>query len=189
MTTIKSSSTSKFKRVLQFGQVILAGMIMLAMAASAQGQAPTPKADPSAKKKHWRKYVNREYGFSFWYPVTYGPMKPNELCKDNDYRRYLFCLEGSDDPEAAIYVTIIIGSPFQIEPWGPTDAMPRRRVIGEHIFYSGTAGRLGFGFEDKYVLDLKGRTVEFGFLEGDGEVLSAQTKALEITMLKTFRTF
>jgi hypothetical protein len=49
-------------------------MFILAIVALARGQTHMPKPGGSTKLQHWRKYVNKQYGFSFWYPGQYRPV-------------------------------------------------------------------------------------------------------------------
>ena len=72
-------------------QVIHAGIIMLAMVASARGQAPTPKPDLSTKQIRFHKYINHQYSLSFWYPDTYRITNDDQRCKDTVYERALYC--------------------------------------------------------------------------------------------------
>ena len=187
MHATNASSVSVFKTGLRFGRVMFAGVFIFAMAATAQGQATTPKPHISVKQPHWHKYVSREYGFSFWYPDAYRPTDADGRCKDDDYRRFLLCLEGRDDPDASIWVTIIIAQPFQLIP-DVSDSMPKRKLIGRHVFYCKIVGSMGVGFQDHYDLNLRGKDLEFGFDPAQMPPTAA-TPAFELKILKTFRTF
>jgi hypothetical protein len=157
------------------------------MAATARGQAtPTQTPSHSPKQGHWHKYVNRQYGFSFWYPNTYKPTTAGGRCTDNDYRRYLLCLERRDDSGRSIWVTIIIAEPFHLYP-DTSDTMPRRQLIGHHVFYAKIVGSMGVGFSDHYDLNLKGKNLEFGF--SPARMPPTTAPPLELKILKTLRTF
>jgi hypothetical protein len=188
MKPVNTSSTSAIKSFLTFVRTIFAGLFVLAIVASARAQETITKSAPSTKQVHWVKYVNREYGFSFWYPDTYRPAKADDLCMNNDYRRYLLCLERSDNSEAAIWVTLVIAEPFKLYP-DKSDTMPRRQLIGRHVFYSQVVGSMAVGFADNYDLNLKGKKLEFEFGPDDGVDPGAVTRQLEPRILKTFRTF
>ena len=166
----------------------MAGAFVLAMAAPSRGQAPTENPSPKATHGHWHKYVNKEYGFSFSYPDTYRPTDADGICKDNDYRRYLLCLDRGGDSEPAILVTIIVAVPFHIYP-GSGDVMPRRQKIGHHVFYCGMVGSMGVGYADNCILNLKGKALEFEFELPEGPNSSDETRQLESEMLKTLRIF
>lgn len=159
----------------------------LALLASSCAQASKADADSKAQHAHWHKYVNREYGVSFWYPDTYAPTA-YEGCRDNYYRRYLLCLALAGGSDPVISVTVIIAGPFHVFP-GSDDVMPAPQRIGRHIFYCGVGGSMGVGFSDSCVLNLKGKTLQFVFSPIDGINVNDETKKLEPTMLKTLRIF
>jgi hypothetical protein len=56
--------------------------------ATALPQVALPEAHFHIKHTGWLKYTNNEYGFSFWYPSSYGPIR-DERFQDNDFRRCL----------------------------------------------------------------------------------------------------
>jgi hypothetical protein len=188
MQPVTISSNSAVKRFLMYGRLIFAGLFVVAMAASALAQASMPKPAPGTKRVHWHKYVNREYGFSFWYPDAYRPAKADDRCMDDDYRRYLLCLERSDNSEVIIWVTVVIAEPFKLYP-DKSDTMPRRQLIGGHVFYSQVVGSMAVGFADNFDLNLKGKKLEFEFGPDDVGAPSTETRQLESKILKTFRTF
>ena len=188
MQPVTISPTSAIKSFLKYGRPIFAGLFVFAMIASAQAQASMPKSAPGTKQVHWHKYVNREYGFSFWYPDAYSPAKAKDRCMDDDYRRYLLCLERTDNSEARIWVTVVIAEPFKLYP-DRSDTIPRRQLIGRHVFYSQVVGSMAVGFADNYDLNLKGKKLEFEFGPDDGVDPSTETRQLEPKILKTFGTF
>jgi hypothetical protein len=87
-------------------------VLIVTLAAGSWAQESTPKPIPNAQKIHWHKYINKEFGFSVRYPDSYRPITDQASCGDNDYRRWLLCLERRDDPDTTIMVTIIITGPF-----------------------------------------------------------------------------
>jgi hypothetical protein len=117
----------------------------------------------SKRQVHWVKYINKEYGLSLWYPDSYKRSDFDGRCEDNEYRRYLLCLQRSDDPDSSITVTLITGAPFFMKPLGNSDALPVRRIIGHKAFYCGVQGSMGVGFYDECIFNLKNRVLEFGF--------------------------
>lgn len=181
-----ASSTLAIKNPLRFARAVLGAVVILAIAPSARGQASTPKSGPSPTHVRWRKYSNPEYGFSFGYPETYRPSSAGDRCTDNENRRYLLCLERRDNSDARIWVTLVIAEPFKLSP-DVSGAMPRRRVIGRHVFYWQVVGSLAVGRADNYYFYLKGKTLEFEF--EDGEEPSQETRELESELLKTLRVF
>jgi hypothetical protein len=187
MQPVNASSTSAIKCFLTYGRLIFAGLFVLAMVASARAQTSMPKSALGTKQVHWHKYINREYGFSIWYPDTYRPAKADDRCMDDDYRRYLLCLKRSDNSEAAIWVTLVIAEPFKLYP-DRSDTMPKRQLIDHHVFYSEVVGSMAVGFADNYYLNLKGMKLEFEFGPDVGADPSAETRQLEPKILKTFRT-
>ena len=182
-----ASSASIFKSGSIVRPIATAIAFIVAMVAPSRGQTPTPRPGITGKSLHWRKYVNKEYGFSLWYPGTYRPTNRDEICKDNDYRGYLLCLERPDDLEASIFVTIIIAQPFHIYPHHG-DVMPTRQKIGHHVFYCGLEGSMGTGFSDQCILNLRGRTLEFDFSPAETVNTGNKTNPLGTKILRTFRT-
>ena len=180
------SSLSVFQDRSVFARVVMAGVLILAIVTPSWGQEPSTKPDRKGAQVHWRTYISREYGFSFRYADTYKRTGANAICKDNDYRRYLLCLERQDDAEASSLVTVIIAEPFQVHP-GHGDVMPTRRRIGHHVFYCGLGGSMGTGFADRCTFDLRGKTLEFNFSPAETVNSSDTTNALVFKSLKTFR--
>jgi len=109
--------------------------------ATAVPQVALPKAHFHTKHTRWFKYTNNEYGFSFWYPSTYKPIRDEERCQDNDFRKCLLWLQKGDDSENPIVVTIITAQPFHVFP-NHGDVMPSKRKIGKHVFYCGMNGSM-----------------------------------------------
>jgi hypothetical protein len=89
-------------------------MLIVAMVAPLWGQTPAAKPGATAKQTHWHKYVNKEFGFSLWYPGGYRADAANiERRNDhNDHRGYLLHLTKRDNPGVLIAVTIILAVPF-----------------------------------------------------------------------------
>jgi hypothetical protein len=170
-----------------FGRIATA-IAFVVMASSAWGQTPAPVLGTTKGPIHWRKYINKEYGFSLWYPSTYKPTNSDERCKDNYYRRYLLCLERPDDPDSSITVTLIIAKPFYLHPLGNGDALPARQRIGHHDFYCGVGGSMGAGFTDECLFNLRGKTLEITFSPSQTINSSDTNNAILIKSLQTFRT-
>jgi hypothetical protein len=60
--------------------------------------------------------------------------------------------------------------------------LPVRKPIGRHVFYFLQGGSMGVGFVDEYLVNLKGKALEFLF--------DAETQPdVEPTILKTFQAF
>lgn len=168
-------------------QVLMAGALIFISVAASWGQTSSAKPGHNKAQVHWRKYVNKEYGFSFRYPDTYKPTHTDDICKDNNYRRYLLCLERPDDPDASITVTLIIAEPFQVFPLGNGDALPPRQRIGRHDFYCGVGGSMGTGFSDECLFNLRGKTLELSFFPSQTINSSDTTNAIVFKSLRTFR--
>ena len=162
--------------------------LMLAVASRSWGQSPPPNPPPAMKKVHWHQYVNKEFGFSLRYPDTYSPAYSDDICTDNNYRRYLLCLESRDDSDLKVVVTIIIAQPFQISPVH-ADIMPTRQKIGSHVFYCGMVGSMGVGYADSCIYNLRGKALEFQFDRPQGPDSTEDKTELVPKMLKTLRTF
>ena len=163
--------------------------LMLALASQSWGQSPPSNPPPATKKIHWHKYVNKEFGFSLWYPDTYWPNANSEYCNsDNDYRRWLLCLERRDDPETTITVSIFIKGPFVI-PTNRGGIEYTRQKIGQHFFYCGLAGSQAVGLSDECTFNLKGKTLEFSFSPAETPNSGKQINPLMFESLQTFRTF
>jgi hypothetical protein len=161
--------------------------LILTLGAETWAQEPTPKPIPNAQKIHWRKYINKEFRFSLWYPDTYRPTADAEYCKDNEVRSYLLCLERRDDPETTILVTIVTAMPFSIQTNKGGNEYTRQQ-IGQHLFYCGTQGSMAVGISDECTFNLRGKLLEFSFSPADinsGEKINP----VMFKSLKTFRTF
>jgi hypothetical protein len=187
MPSFTSHSVSALRTRLVLARVLVAGALIFISVAPSRGQISPEKLGHKTAQVHWRKYVNREYGFSFWYPDTYKPAHTNDWCKDNNYRRYLLCLERQDDPDASILVTVIIAEPFHVFPLGNGDALPARQRIGYHDFYCGVGGSMGVGFTDECLFNLRGKTLELNFIPSQTINSSDTTNAIVFKSLKTFR--
>jgi hypothetical protein len=163
-------------------------VLIVTLAAGSWAQESTPKPIPNAQKIHWHKYINKEFGFSVRYPDSYRPITDQASCGDNDYRRWLLCLERRDDPDTTIMVTIIITGPFSIMTnSGGNEFTPQK--IGPHLFYCGLGGSMGVGFSDECTFNLRGKTLEFNFSPAKNINSSVKTNPLLFKSLKTFQTF
>jgi hypothetical protein len=183
-----TSSVPVFKRGLMLRRVTIAVASVLLTVGTSWGQTSSTKPRSNAKQIHWHKYVNKEFGFSLWCPDTYRPSEDAEYCKDNDFRRYLICLERRDDSDTTIVVTIIIAQPFHVYP-GQGDVMPARQQMGHHVFYCGLVGSMGTGRADDCVFNLKGKTLEFEFSPTKTVNSGKKTNPIASEVLKTLRTF
>lgn len=186
---------SLFKSSLMFGRVAFAGVLILATAVSVRGQEPTPEAGVSKKEVHWHKYINHQYGFSFWYPDAYKLVQvqqlPPERAQYFPYLRYLVSLENRDDPEVVFGASIEL-RPFDLSrPRGDVDGIPPVQHIGHHFFYPYLTGSMGVGFTDNWDIKLKGKTLTLSFSPGhmSGPFDISGTPPCELKILQTFRTF
>jgi hypothetical protein len=156
------------------------------LAASSKAQESAPKLTPNAQKIHWKKYINKEFGFSLRYPDSYQPSTKLEYCKDNDYRKYLLCLVRRDDPDARILVMVIVQGPFRIKTnRGDIEYAPQK--IGQHLFYCGVQGSMGTGFSDECTFNLRDKTLEISYSPTLNS--GVEINPLMLKSLKTFRTF
>ena len=163
-------------------------VLIVTLAAGSWAQEPTPKPIPNAQKIHWHKYINKEFGFSLRYSDSYRPITDPEYCKNNDYRRWLLCLERRGDPDTTIMVTIVITEPFFIKTnRGGNEYTPQK--IGQHLFYCGLGGSMGVGFSDECTFNLRGKTLEFSFSPAETINSGEKTNPLMFKSLKAFRTF
>lgn len=190
-------SLSLFNVGLTIKTLIFAGFLVFAMVASARGQTPTPNHAERTKQRHWQKYVNRKYGFSFWYPDSYKPtLPPATPQRIMDYENLLILLQRRDNSDATIWM-ILDMRPFNLRTmseshsptgWDP-DWVPKGHTIGRHIFYFYGAGGGGVEYPDQYFVRLRGKTLEFEF-DGPYEQQkspSGETPQLEPKILRTFR--
>ena len=60
------------------------------------GQSRPVEANASTDPQNWHKYVNHEFGFSFWYPSAYQP-STFDISGVNNYRKFLLRLQQPDD--------------------------------------------------------------------------------------------
>lgn len=205
MHTAHGSSISEFG--LRYSRVMLATALILALPAITQGQTSPEKARNSMNQSDWHQYVNREYGFSFWYPDTYRPLRTSppsdEERESRPYDRGLLLLRPFDDPDAAIWINIDV-RPFSLQaiaqefaPRGSEPStrqpLPKGHRIGNHVFYyyGGFSGGPGNN-PDTYLVNVNGKTLQIQF-DGpytyDLDVPTDETKNLEPKILKTLRTF
>jgi hypothetical protein len=164
------------------------GALILMMILLSWGQTPAPNSGPRARKLHWHKYVSKDFRFSVWYPNTYKLSDFDGICKDNEYRRYLLCLQKGDDSDTRILVTIIVAVPFFVESnRGDVPFTPQR--IGNQVFYCGWGGSMGTGFTDECTFNLRGKVLEFNFSPAETINSGKKTHPLGTQILKTFRVF
>ena len=191
---------------LTFQRALLSAAIsVLAMALSTWGQTSEPKSVDNTKQVHWYKYINREYGFSFWYPDTYKT-QPLPTRNDAGIRgNRLLLLRRSDNPDARIWISIDI-RPFNLHTlaednaprnWEPNQGPippPKGQRVGRHVFYIYGGGDTGPLFvPDRDFVKVKGKVLEFLF-DGpydieQGNAPTKETQQLESKILKTLRTF
>jgi hypothetical protein len=181
-------SVPVFKSGVLLRRVTIAVAFILVTVGASWGQTSTPTPGSNARHVHWRKYVNKEYRFSLWYPDTYRPASADDVCKDNTFRRYLLCLEQGDNSGNSILVTIIIAVPFFVEP-NSGGTIPTHQRIGRHVFYCGLGGSMGTGFSDECIFNLRNKTLEFNFSPPEAANSTDKPKSLAFMSLKTFRTF
>ena len=165
-------------------RAILVTAFILALATCAWGQTLAPRPGVRAKQPRWHKYVNHQFGFSFWYPAEYGPAT-DQRCTRNTSGGCLLWLESPVNSESFDLIYVEISSPFHLS-LSPDDAMPERKLIGHHFFYCTWQGSMGVGFTDLYELDLKGKLLTFAFDEG---IDREKQKQLVLKTLETFRRF
>jgi hypothetical protein len=201
MRLANPSSYHACRRLFTPARLVLAGFLVFVVVGSARAQPPTPTPGASAKERHWHKYVNQEYGFSFWYPSTYKAVPLPPLSEyDKQYRSYdkgLLLLQRRDNPEVKIWVRIDV-RPFNLKTMGqdhsPTgwdpDWIPEGHLIGRHEFFFYGAGGGGVSYWDQCLVEVKGKTLEIYF-DGpyeNSKSPNAETQELEPEILKTFRT-
>jgi hypothetical protein len=179
--------------------VVFAGLLILMTIVQAQAQDPPPKSCASDKPQHWHKYVNKSYGFSFWYPDPYRrvslppPDSADEFRAKVNHEKRLLLLERRDDPDAKIWVSTEV-RPFDLEALTQSHAPtgvefpPAPRQFGTHVFYGYGAGGGGVDYPDQYFVNLKEKILHFDF-DGPYEYKSpnGETRDLEPRILKTFR--
>ena len=114
--------------------------LLFAIAVPAKAQTATAAPHPQTRRILWHKYINQEYGFSFWYPDTHKPI-PLPYYQYGEKR--LLLLQRRDNPEAKIRITTDI-RPFNlhilVQTHSPTgyhpDWIPLAHRIGTHDFIS-----------------------------------------------------
>jgi len=157
--------------------------LLVALASLGWAQSPNPKS--GVRPVRWHKYVNQEYGFSFWYPDTYQPVSPADTdgrCVQSKYHKCLLWLALRDDPETIIWVGI-----SRMHP-GSGESTPIPENIGNHVFSCGIVGSMGVGYSDFCILKLKGKALEFQFSQPGNMNSSEKKNPLVLKILKTFRT-
>jgi hypothetical protein len=167
-------------------RVLLIAALFLGAVAPSKGQGAHAEPGRHRSDVHWRKYINKEFGFSLWYPETYRLSNWEGICDNNEYSAFLLCLERQDDPDSTIGVTIILKGPFFVESDIEGVPYPRRR-IGKHEFYCGVVGSMGVGFSDKCTFNLRGKVLEFEFSPAETINSGKTVNPLASKMLKTFR--
>jgi hypothetical protein len=176
-------------------------LLLFAIAVPANAQTATAAPHPETRRILWHKYINQEYGFSFWYPDTYKPIPLPPPDNGEKYRYYqyeekrLLLLQRRDNPEAKIRITIDI-RPFNLhvlaQTHSPTgydpDWIPLAHRIGTHDFYFYGAGSGGVEYPDQHFVNVKGKTLEFVFDGPDrGKSPSEETSKLEQEILRSLR--
>jgi len=183
----KTTSGPALRSGMTLSRVILAVAFTLGIIRTSCGQTSSRKPGSDARQAHWCKYVNQEFHFSFWYPSTYVPTSGDEVCKDNNYRRFLLCLERANDPDTSVTVTLIIGEPFRVHPLGNGDELPPRQRIGHHDFYCGVGGSMGVGITDECLFNLRGKTLKISFAPSQTVNSSDAANSIVFKSLCTFR--
>ena len=184
MQAYKASSV--FECFFTIGRLTLIGMAVVAAVASARGRETTSNA--RIDHHEWHKYVNQQYGFSFWYPDTYQAVPPADTdgrCIQSENYKCLLWLALRNDPDTTIIVTLY---PYRLHP-GSAEVMPTRQRIGHHAFYCGIVGSMGVGYSDFCIFKLKGKALEFQFSPSASMNPSEKADSLVTKMLETFRTF
>jgi hypothetical protein len=186
------------------GQIFMPGLralaivLILGAVAPVRGHTPNSNLATERKLRHWHKYVNNKYGFSFWYPEPYKPVPLPPPDAGDEFRYYekrLLLLERRDDPDAKLWITLDT-RPFDLSTlshshsptgWGP-DWIPPGGRIGTHVFYGYGAGGGGVAYPDQFFVKLRGKTLEFLF-DGpyEGKRPGGETPDLEPKILKSFR--
>ncbi len=187
-----TSSSGGFKIILLYRRMIFAGVFMLVLVTSAHGQGPAPNPGFRDKQNHWHKYVNHQYGFSFWYADPYGPVPLPEPDDHGSYYREhekgLLLLHRRDNPDAKIWINIDL-QPFHLGLDAGSN-IPHGQQIGHHIFYYYGPGGGGVDYSYDYLVKIKGKALRFSF---DGPYDKGNTPDIEpqlvSKMLKTLRTF
>ncbi len=203
MHATKTSSVSSLESALRYSGLMLTTALILVLPVILLGQTQTPKPDDRTELSHWHEYVNRGYGFSFWYPDTYRPLRtsPPSAKGANPYDRDLLLLRPFDDPDAGIWINMDV-RPFSLraiaQKYAPRSSepstlqpLPKGHRIGNHVFYyyGGFSGGPGVN-PDTYLVKVNGKTLQIQF---DGpytypDIPTDETKKLESRILKTLRT-
>jgi hypothetical protein len=130
-------------------------LLLFAIAVPAKAQTATAAPHPQTRRILWHKYINQEYGFSFWYPDTYKPIPLPPPDNGEKYRYYQY---------AKIRITIDI-RPFNLDVLAQThsptgydpDWIPLAHRIGTHDFCFYGAGGGGVEYPDQYFVNVKGK--------------------------------
>lgn len=162
--------------------IVVGAFVLLAAPSWGQNSAVKPRRNP---KVVWRKYVNNDYNFSFWYPPTYRPTKFLNECEDTYYRKCLVYLRHKSNPDASILVTLIV-PPFSGESGAGGTELARQR-IGDYEFYCGLGGSMGTQFSDVCIFNLHDKRLEFSFVPDSQINAGWKTNSLSFRMIKTFR--
>jgi hypothetical protein len=179
--------------------MVFAGILILVTIVQVQAQDTSPKSSGPNKPQHWHKYVNKSYGFSFWYPDPYRPVllpptdSGDEFRAKVNHEKTLLLLERLDDSDAKIWVSVEVRA-FDLnalmQSHAPTgvEFPPAPGRVGTHVFYGYGAGGGGVDYPDQYFVNLRGKILHFDF-DGPYEYKSpdGETRYLEPRTLKTFR--
>jgi hypothetical protein len=183
-----------------FSSVALTICLAISVLVPAPGQSRTSTCPAKPKPRQWHKYINSQYGFSFWYPEPYKIVSLPPPDAGDKYRYHTFfekrllLLQRTDNPDAKIWIRIDM-RPFDLQtlvnthaPTGASDWTPVGQKIGNHIFYSYGAGGGGVDYPDEHFVNLKNKTLQFEF-DGpyEGKSPDAETRDLEPEILRTFR--
>jgi hypothetical protein len=198
---LPNNSLTQRSRSSKFSSVALAMCLTLSLVVPALGQSRTSTCPGKTKPRQWHKYINNQYGFSFWYPEPYKlvPLPPPDAADKYRYHTYfekrVLLLQRTDNPEAKIWITLDM-RPFDLRTLAETHSptgwdpnwTPVGRKIGSHISYFYGAGGGGADYPDQYFVNLKNKTLQFQF-DGpyEGKSPGGETPDLEPEILQTFR--
>ena len=191
-------ASKAIERVPKITTLVLALLLSLAAARSADAQTSGPNAEPCASTKetsNWSLYVNRAHSFCFRYPNVSKPAPlpvPDARSKRRPYEHRLLYLKrpGVDAEIMVVFNEQAFDLQNLTQIAAPTgNTFPPEPVqIGRNTFYYYGAGGGGAEYPDVYFFNLNGKTLEIYFVGPfpDGRNPSAETKNLEPKILSTF---